>query len=242
MSHIYLSYSKKDHFYARQLADTFIKIGFCVWIDQRIENSYWAEISQSSLQDFAAFVVVMSHDSQHSKLVQREVKQAQDLHKPIFPLLLSGKSWMPRCIDVSHKQLPDRNFYVMVAKHAPHYKGQGREFEAADVVTYPTLRYGGIYVSQKDVLRFYEDGLVMEEDAKDADETRIFAELDRSHENKVNHGQYQVTGRDLNFTLNAARQKIAYQGTIDNDRLELEWYNQKTHMRGHRIYEFVPLE
>src|SRR6185295_1003979 len=98
MSHVYISYSKKNHEYARTLADKLINLGFGVWIDQRMENHYWEEITKTALQDAAAVVVLMSSDSHHNKWVQKEVHTANETHKPTFSLLLDGKSWTPQFV------------------------------------------------------------------------------------------------------------------------------------------------
>jgi hypothetical protein len=242
MSHVYISYSKKNHDYARALADKLIHLGFGVWIDQRVENPYWAEVTQTSLQDCAAVVLLMSPDAHHSKWVQHEVQAARELHKPTLPLLIAGKSWMQRYIDVTDYTLPEREFYVQLAKYAPHVPHHGREFEANDILPYPTLRFTGLYwcetVRGESYLRFFEDGLVLEQVAE---KTPIgFEQLDHHHHDRHAHeGRFVVKGRDIEFTLNIQRAKVEYQGTIDADRLELEWKNHGTKKRGEGIYSFV---
>ncbi len=241
MSHIYISYSKKNHDYARQLADKLIRLGFGVWIDQRVENPYWSEVTQTAMQDAAAVVLLMSPDAHHSKWVQRELHTAQELHKPTFPLLLSGKSWTQRYVDVTNEQLPDRSFYAQIARCAPHVPSHGREFEAADILPYPTLRFTGLYTCEtvrgESTLRFFEDGFVLEKVAEKAPVK--FEELDHRHHRHANEGHYEVKGRDITFKLSINHAKVEYQGIIDTDHLELEWTNHGTKKRGDGIYDFA---
>jgi hypothetical protein len=241
MSHIYISYGKKNHEYARTLADKLIALGFGVWIDQRIENRYWAEITKTALQDAAAVVVLMSPDAYHNKWVQQEVHTAHEMHKPTFPLLLDGKSWTPRYVDVTNKQLPERSFFAQVAKYAPHYPAHGREFEPADILPYPTLRFTGMYTCEtvrgESYLRFFEDGFLLEKIAEKA--SVEFQDLDHRHHRHTHEGRYEVKGRDITFTLSIQHAKVTYQGTIDHDRLELEWHNHGTKKRGEGLYTFT---
>lgn len=240
MSHVYISYSKKNHAYARELADKLIGLGFGVWIDQRVENRYWSEVTNTAMQDAAAVVLLMSPDAHHNKWVQREVQTARELHKPTFPLLLAGKSWTQHYVDVSDERLPDRSFFVQVAKHAPHHASYGREFEAADILPYPTVRFVGLYncatVRGESYLRFFEDGFVLEKVGEKAPVT--FEELDHQRHRHANEGHYEVNGREIAFKMSIQRAKVEFQGTIDTDRLELEWYNHGTKKRGEGIYEF----
>jgi hypothetical protein len=217
-----------------------------VWIDPRLDNGQWEEINRVAIQDCAAMVVVMSQDAQRSKLVQNEVKQAKAAGKPILPLLLSGKSWTSNYMDVTNHTLPERQFYISLAKHAPYKKGHGRAFEPADVMPYATLRYTGMYVAEtpngKDYLRFFADGTVLQQTNPKADEEAIFNNLDEHHPRKANRGQYTVTERAIKFTIKVGWSKIEAEGTIDEDRIDVQWLNHRDRKMGHRIYEFVRVD
>ncbi|MBK9751500.1 MAG: SUMF1/EgtB/PvdO family nonheme iron enzyme [Chloroflexi bacterium] len=91
MSHIFISYSKKNRDYARALANKLLDAGFDVWIDDRIDyGDDWWQVIVKAIRECAAFLVVMTPDSDASKWVQREVTLADHLPKPIFPVLRDG--------------------------------------------------------------------------------------------------------------------------------------------------------
>jgi hypothetical protein len=91
MSHIFISYSKKNREYARNLADDLLQRGFDVWIDDEIEPSedWWRNIRQA-IRDCDAFTIVMTPESEASHWVQLELLHALEFKKPIFPLFHAG--------------------------------------------------------------------------------------------------------------------------------------------------------
>lgn len=91
MSHIFISYSKKNREYATQLADELRRRGFDIWIDDQIEPSedWWRNIRQA-IRSCAAFTIVMTPESESSHWVQLELLHALEFKKPIFPLFLAG--------------------------------------------------------------------------------------------------------------------------------------------------------
>jgi formylglycine-generating enzyme required for sulfatase activity len=90
--HVFVSYSRKDQDYTHKLVDELQKRGFEVWIDDRIDfgDWWWKEIDRA-IRTCAAFVVVMTPDSEASEWVEREVQLAMREGKVILPLLLRGK-------------------------------------------------------------------------------------------------------------------------------------------------------
>lgn len=135
--HIFISYSKKNQDYARKVADQLLDFGFDVWIDDRIDygEDWWATIVQA-IRDSAAFVVIMTPDSDASRWVQREVTIADELGKPTFPLLLDGdirasKNWLiyvrTQFADVRGGSLPPRDFYMRLSNHAVRKASRGQE-------------------------------------------------------------------------------------------------------------------
>lgn len=93
MSHIFISYSRKDIDFARYLRATLENIGFGVWMDEERLSAgmNWSDELQKAIDNCSAFVVVMSPDSQNSKFVQSEILHAIDRKKPMFPVLLVGE-------------------------------------------------------------------------------------------------------------------------------------------------------
>jgi len=91
MTHIFISYGRKDQPHARKLADHLRTNGFDVWMDDHIDmgDDWWAAIVRA-IRGCSAFLVVMSPDAGSSRWVKREVMLAEDLTKPMFPVLLEG--------------------------------------------------------------------------------------------------------------------------------------------------------
>jgi hypothetical protein len=95
MSHIFISYSKKDIEFARHLKWLLEAQGFQIWMDEKgIDPSDdWWETIEASVVNCMALVVIMSDNSRHSRWVRREVLLAENLSKPLFPVLLGGQVW-----------------------------------------------------------------------------------------------------------------------------------------------------
>ena len=91
MTYVFISYSKQNRAYVRRLSDHLEATGFDVWMDSALEPSedWWKTIVQA-IKNCAAFIVVMTPESDNSRWVQRELTLADELHKPMFPLLLDG--------------------------------------------------------------------------------------------------------------------------------------------------------
>ncbi|MBZ0284987.1 MAG: SUMF1/EgtB/PvdO family nonheme iron enzyme [Anaerolineae bacterium] len=137
MSHIFISYSKKDHDYARKLADKLLSLGFDVWIDDQIDyGDDWWRVIVRAIRGAKAFIVVMTEESDASDWVQREVTLA-DKHKiPAFPIWLSGdvdasENWAiyvrTQYADVRDRSLPKDDYYTRLAKVAPRKSNQGND-------------------------------------------------------------------------------------------------------------------
>lgn len=90
-AHVFISYSKQDADFAAHLCRLFDREGIPYWIDRRLEagDAWWPAIERS-ITACAAFVIIMSPHSQGSTWVEREILLAENLKKPIFPILLAG--------------------------------------------------------------------------------------------------------------------------------------------------------
>jgi hypothetical protein len=118
---IFISYSREDQTYARNLANDLHKRGFDVWIDDRIDygDRWWQTIVQAIL-DSMALVVVMTPAAEKSEWVEREIMLSQREGKPIFPLLLHGNNFplliTMQYVDVTDGQMPSQDFYDQLRK------------------------------------------------------------------------------------------------------------------------------
>lgn len=89
--HLFVSYSRRDKHYAEALKAHLISSGFEVWLDDAIEHGdQWFNQIHDAIKACAAFVVIMTPDSEQSEWVQKEILLAKRYKKPIFPLLLAG--------------------------------------------------------------------------------------------------------------------------------------------------------
>lgn len=137
MAHVFISYNISNQPYARKLADKLLSLGFDVWIDDRIDyGEDWWSVIVRAIRACGAFVVIMTPESDQSRWVQREVTIADELRKPIFPLLLNGnlknsENWMifvrTQYVDVSSGNLPEVDFYRRLAKATRPKPQRGQE-------------------------------------------------------------------------------------------------------------------
>src|SRR5579871_1555447 len=97
MSHIFISYSKKDIAFARHLRALLQSEGFAVWMDETklVPSERWWPTIEKNIIGCAAFIVIMSPNSKESDWVEREILVAEHPRhrKPIFPVLLDGDPW-----------------------------------------------------------------------------------------------------------------------------------------------------
>ena len=154
MSHVFISYNKKhNREYARKLADKLLEHGFDVWIDDKIDygDDWWPVITKA-IRDCKAFVPIMTPESDVSEWVRREVHLANQLPRPIFPILLAGNLidcdfWTmflgKQHADVRTGDLPKEDFYTRLEREAPRKATRGIEVNAP-VTPPPTLRPAGI--------------------------------------------------------------------------------------------------
>jgi hypothetical protein len=128
VSHIFLSYSRRDDAYVGNLVTTLRDKGFDVWIDDhRLRGSEdWWKVIVSAVLSCSAFVVVLTPHSDESRWVQREITIADREGKPMFPLLLEGsintRNWSifvrTQYVDVRGGRLPPDEFYEMLAQYS----------------------------------------------------------------------------------------------------------------------------
>lgn len=114
--HIFISYSRRDQDYARKLADHVRQNRFNAWIDDRIDyGDRWFKEIEKAIKVCAAFVVIMTPDSEESDWVHREILIAKREKKPIFPLLLKGQEFGIlidiQYGDVRNMEMPPTDFY-----------------------------------------------------------------------------------------------------------------------------------
>lgn len=90
MANIFLSYNRKSEVMAKALADDIEKLGHTVWFDRELSGgqAWWDQIL-SRVRDCAVFVFVLDQASLNSAACKREYGYANDLGKPILPVLVA---------------------------------------------------------------------------------------------------------------------------------------------------------
>jgi hypothetical protein len=119
-SSIFISYSRKDQDYVKNLISAFDERGLPVWLDDRIDyGSAWQQVIEKHLRACQVFVLVMTPRSYESHWVQCELSCALELKKPIFPLLLEGERWFSvaaiQVVDVKGGAIPPDRFFQAVS-------------------------------------------------------------------------------------------------------------------------------
>jgi hypothetical protein len=91
--HIFISYRHgRDGAYVDALAAHLERGGLRVWFDREIvAGDRWIGLIRERVDTCAALVVVMTPDAEQSEWVAREIERADELRKPILPLLLEGR-------------------------------------------------------------------------------------------------------------------------------------------------------
>ncbi len=131
MSHIFISYSKKNKEYTDKLVAYLENAGFNVWYDGRIDyGTTWERVIFKAIDECDAFLVVMTPESWESDWVLRECHHAEKRHKPPFPLLLAGEEF-PRYgttqfVDVRGGKLPPQSFLTRLKSVLTPKKDSGK--------------------------------------------------------------------------------------------------------------------
>ncbi|QID17578.1 toll/interleukin-1 receptor domain-containing protein [Nitrogeniibacter mangrovi] len=88
LSDIFVSYSRRDAEFVRQLTERLQKAGLDVWIDWEdipYSSNWWDEISQA-VEGASAFVCVLSDEYFASETCRAELKLAEEANKRIIPV------------------------------------------------------------------------------------------------------------------------------------------------------------
>lgn len=108
MAEVFISYDHDDLEYVDRLAEWLRNAGISSWLDRGSlrTGDKWKEEITKAIEECGAFIVVMSPRSLDSEWVNKELTYAEDLKKPIFPLLLEGKGF-PLLADIHHEDVQD---------------------------------------------------------------------------------------------------------------------------------------
>jgi len=141
MGHVFISYSRKDAFYAVKLVNALKLEGFNPWwdLDELSAGTHWQNRLHKQINNCDAYILIMSRHAKASKWVPDELVAAKSKGKPIFPLLLDNTELFlaiqtVQCEDVRGGKLPSEKFYEQLAAVAPRQKKAGRKADSTNIV------------------------------------------------------------------------------------------------------------
>ncbi len=116
MSHVFISYSRRDVDFANRLVDDLEKVDLSIWFDQKSidPGANWDAAIEQGLKEAIAVIVIISPDSMTSDNVRNEINFARDSDQRIIPVLyrfaqvflnLETLNW----VDLSSDQLYSKN-------------------------------------------------------------------------------------------------------------------------------------
>lgn len=97
MKPIFISYSRRDTGFARQLAQWLTQSGFSVWLDTDDlvpGTPNWEQGIRNAIETAGAVLLIASPDSRQSVYVQGELTLAQLRGCPVYPVWASGDEWI----------------------------------------------------------------------------------------------------------------------------------------------------
>jgi len=108
MANIFLSYARKSEASAQRLVGAFRDLGHDVWFDRDLSGGqkFWETIL-SRIQGCDIFVFVLDPPGLASNACTSERHYANDLGKPILPVLVSGELPRPLPVDLSGIHIED---------------------------------------------------------------------------------------------------------------------------------------
>lgn len=118
---VFVSYAREDGQYVEKLISYLKDCHLSVWADNRIDyGEQWWRTIVANLRSCLAMVVVMTPEAEESKWVDREILLADELNKPIYPLLLRGQRFPifvgTQFHDVTDDAMPPPDFIVALER------------------------------------------------------------------------------------------------------------------------------
>jgi len=102
--HIFISYARADRTQAEALRTTLVAAGHPCWLDTRdIQGGRdWLKAIEAAIHGCYALVSLVSAAANESKYVKAEFLEAEEQHKPLFPVLIEGQVRLPFYLKVHH--------------------------------------------------------------------------------------------------------------------------------------------
>lgn len=103
-SDIFLAYSNQDQEIAQRFRDDLQAIGLSVWSGSSSDDEEAIRLlsAQKAIESAHLMVVLLSPDAKESKWVYREILLAQQLGKPVLPVVVRGRDAVPLALADHH--------------------------------------------------------------------------------------------------------------------------------------------
>jgi hypothetical protein len=94
VAYVFVSYSRADKEYVDRLIDYLRRFELTLWVDDKLtRGANWQHELKLRIEGCSALLIVQSPTAEQSEYVQSEVRYAQSLRRPVFPLLRAGQWW-----------------------------------------------------------------------------------------------------------------------------------------------------
>ncbi len=97
MTHLFISYSRKNKQAVQQLKDDLQAEGLTIWIDSvglQPGTPDWDQALRDAIHEASAVLLCASPSSRRSPYVRDEIALAKSEQKPIYPLWIAGDDWL----------------------------------------------------------------------------------------------------------------------------------------------------
>ena len=118
MSHVFISYSRKDIYFAQKIVDALAENNLDTWIDWKSipKGEDWMDEIYRGIEGADAFLFLISPDSVKSRMCSKEIVHAVKNSKRILPIVLRDASIKEFPVEVAKKEISKRNWIFCRAK------------------------------------------------------------------------------------------------------------------------------
>ena len=112
MSHIFISYSRKDLAFAQKIVDALAADNLDTWVDWKSipKGEKWLEEIYRGIEEAEAFLFLISPDSVNSQYCNKEIVQAVRNGKRILPIVLRKANTKKFHDEVAGSEISKRNW------------------------------------------------------------------------------------------------------------------------------------
>lgn len=212
--HVFLSYSRKDLYLAKEIRRRLVRARVPVWLDMSDVQvgRLWVDEIEHAIEQAGCLVLLASPESCASDWVEREVRFACEHQRPVFPVLVAGDVETSiraelrtlQCLDLRERPLSSEDIgrlIRVVQGHVPPEPLEAPEIE--NELQFPDMVAEHIFLGaralRKDELRarYRDEPVVLPPQLHDARErhlARVLDEADRRGQTVDNNLSYSLHG------------------------------------------------